>query len=46
MLVDLLQRVRAYETRDDEYGLKCHLRIFDDFTGPKKQYTSVASYED
>ena len=46
MLDRLIQWVRDYETRDDEYGLKRHRRIFDGFTGPKKEYTTVASYDE
>jgi adenylate kinase family enzyme len=45
MLTQLIQWVREYETRDDEYGLKRHRRIFDSFRGPKREYTSSASYE-
>ena len=44
MLDRLIQWVREYETRDDEYGLKCHRKIFNNFTGPKKEYTSITSY--
>ena len=43
-LEHLIQWVRAYETRDDEYGLTRHRKLFDDFTGRKKEYTNVASY--
>jgi adenylate kinase family enzyme len=41
----LIDWVRAYKTRDDEYGLLCHRRIFDGFTGPKWEYTTVEAYE-
>lgn len=44
MLDQLIQWVREYQTRDDEYGLKRHRQIFDRFRGPKQEYTSVASY--
>jgi adenylate kinase family enzyme len=40
----LIQWVREYEIRDDEYGLKRHRQIFDSFTGLKKEYPTVASY--
>jgi adenylate kinase family enzyme len=40
----LIQWVKEYESRDDEYGLKRHRRVFDNYTGPKREYTSVASY--
>ena len=46
MLDVLIQWVRAYESRDDEYGLKRHRHVFDTFTGAKKEYTSVASYDE
>ena len=46
MLEQLIQWVKDYETREDEYGLKRHRRIFERFTGPKKHYTSVASYDE
>jgi len=45
MLTQLIQWVKDYETRDDEYGLKRHRRIFDGFSGPKREYTSAAAYE-
>jgi adenylate kinase family enzyme len=45
MLDTLLAWVRAYETRDDEYGLSRHRTIFDRFTGQKREYSTVASYE-
>jgi hypothetical protein len=41
MLDQLIQWVREFETRDDEYGLKRHRNLFDNFTGPKKEYTTV-----
>lgn len=46
MLADLIEWVRAYDVRDDEYGLRRHRRLFDAFTGLKKEYTSVAAYDD
>lgn len=46
MLTPLIQWVQEYETRDDEYGLKRHRRIFDGFSGDKHEYISTASYED
>jgi hypothetical protein len=45
MLTRLIQWVKDYETRDDDYGLKRHRRIFDGFSGLKREYTSAASYE-
>ena len=46
MLSTLIDWVREYETRDDEYGLKRHREIFEKFDGPKKVYASVSSYQD
>ena len=46
MLPILVPWVREYETREDEYGLKRHRQIFERFDGPKREYTSVASYSD
>lgn len=46
MLEELVAWVRRYETREDEYGLACHRRVFDEFRGPKREYTSVAEYGD
>jgi adenylate kinase family enzyme len=46
MLEMLVQWVREYETRDDEYGLKRHRQVFERFDGPKREYTSVSSYSD
>lgn len=43
MLDRLISWVRRYETRDDEYGLKRHRKIFDRFTGAKREYTYVGS---
>ncbi len=45
MLDQLIQWVKEYETRIDEYGLKRHRLIFDGFSGPKREYTSTASNE-
>ena len=45
MLTQLIQWVKDYETREDEYGLKQHRRIFSGFSGPKREYTSTPSYE-
>ena len=42
----LLDWVREYETRDDEYGLKRHRQVFDRFPGRKREYTSVECYSD
>ncbi len=42
----LVQWVREYETRDDEYGLKRHREVFDRVPGRKREYKSVESYSD
>lgn len=44
MLDQLIDWVREYATRDDEYGLRRHRRLFDAFAGPKREYTNVADY--
>jgi len=36
----LLTWVREYETRSDEYSLARHRRIFESFTGPKREFTT------
>jgi adenylate kinase family enzyme len=46
MLEVLVDWVRDYESRDDEYGLIRHRKIFDGFEGQKSEYTSVSSYLD
>lgn len=46
MLKQLVLWVRQYEIRDDEYGLKRHRKIFEQFTGPKREFTSVISYDE
>ena len=35
-LAYLLEWVAEYETRDDEFGLKAHRRLYDGFDGPKR----------
>ena len=46
ILTQLVQWVREYETRDDEYGLKRHRQVFERFPGRKREYTSVECYSD
>jgi adenylate kinase family enzyme len=46
MLNQLVQWVREYETRDDDYGLRRHRQVFDRFQGPKREYTSIDTYLD
>ena len=44
MLQTLVAWVCEYETRNDEYGLKRHRFIYDQFGGIKREYKTVASY--
>jgi adenylate kinase family enzyme len=46
MLARLVEWVREYEVRDDEYGLERHRKLFDDFVGPKREYTNVSTYDE
>lgn len=46
MLETLINWVREYETRDDEYGLRRHRELFDSFAGPKREYTNIAADHD
>jgi adenylate kinase family enzyme len=43
-LDNLLDWVRSYETRDDEYGLRRHRALYDAFPGPKRELTDPAVY--
>ena len=40
-LAFLLEWVRGYETRDDEYGLAQHRAVFEAFGGVKREYTGA-----
>jgi adenylate kinase family enzyme len=44
MLEQLILWVKQYEIREDEYGLKRHRKIFEQFAGPKREVTSLLSY--
>ncbi len=46
MLDKLIEWVQAYETRQDEYGLQRHRRIFDEFGGAKREYLTVDAYDE
>lgn len=46
MLDQLLEWVREYATRDDECGLRRHREIFNGFAGQKREYGTVASYDE
>jgi adenylate kinase family enzyme len=37
----LIEWVRDYETRDDDFSLRRHRSLFDTFSGPKKEYTAA-----
>ncbi len=39
MLEDLINWVREYEQREDEYGLARHRAIYDNFQGTKREYS-------
>lgn len=39
-LAFLLDWVRRYDTRDDEYGLAAHRAVFEAFEGTKREYTT------
>ncbi len=43
-LENLIDWVRTYETRDDEYGLRSHRRLFDVFKGKKRELNNPADY--
>lgn len=43
-LVNLIDWVRAYETRDDEYGLDRHRQLYDAFRGTKREYRDANEY--
>ncbi len=46
MLDRLVEWVREYELRDDEYGLRRHRKLFDSFRGRKREYNTVEAYAD
>lgn len=46
MLDHLLEWVKEYETRDDEYGLKRHKSIFESFAGKKRAFCRAEEYGD
>ncbi len=43
-LENLLQWVRSYATRTDEYGLIRHRQLFDSFPGNKREYHDPSEY--
>jgi len=44
-LENLLQWVRAYESRTDEYGLSRHRKLFESFQGKKREFNDPSDYE-
>jgi len=42
MLSVLVEWVRQYETRDDEYGLRRHTEVFEAFAGSKREYPGLS----
>ncbi|ASC72937.1 hypothetical protein XM38_038970 [Halomicronema hongdechloris C2206] len=46
MLDQLIEWVKQYETRADEYGLNRHRQIFAAFPGKKREFTTIEAYSD
>jgi adenylate kinase family enzyme len=44
-LDNLIQWVRSYETRADEYGLSRHRALYESFHGKKSEFTHPSQYE-
>ncbi|NUM33331.1 MAG: AAA family ATPase [Candidatus Brocadiae bacterium] len=44
-LENLLQWVRAYESRTDEYGLLRHRELYESFKGKKREFNDPGEYE-
>lgn len=44
-LENLLQWVRAYETRTDEYGFARHRELYESFQGKKREFNDPSDYE-
>jgi adenylate kinase family enzyme len=44
-LDNLIQWVRSYETRADEYGLPRHRALYESFLGKKSEFTHPSQYE-
>ena len=43
-LENLLQWVRSYESRADEYGLSRHRKLYDSFHGKKREFNDPSEY--
>ena len=44
-LENLLQWVRSYESRRDEYGLSRHRKLYESFHGKKREFNHPSEYE-
>ena len=44
-LEHLLQWVRFYESRTDEYGLSSHRKLYESFHGKKREFNDPSEYE-
>lgn len=44
MLERLLEWVRTYESRTDEYGLVRHRQLYERHAGARREYTSISEY--
>lgn len=44
-LENLLDWVRSYETRQDEYGLSRHRKLYDSFQGTKREFKDPREYD-
>lgn len=41
----LVEWVRSYEVRADEYGLRAHQALYDAFAGPKREFNDPCQYQ-
>jgi adenylate kinase family enzyme len=46
MLQVLVDWVKQYETRTDEYGLLRHRALYDQFSGQKQEFNHIKEYDD
>ena len=44
-LANLIEWVRCYETRTDEYGLRRHRELYESFWGNKREFKTPRDYE-
>lgn len=44
-LENLIEWVRSYETRTDEYGLRRHRELYESFWGNKREFKTPSEYE-